>query len=487
MHPEDRDRLFEQALARHLRAAAPASDSACLDPEVLAAYHERLLSPEEMAAAKTHLVSCLRCQEILAQVEATQDLFENHDRESELLPALVLSGSIEQEVTEDASEPAALAKSAEMRPEKVTEFRAKKTSVLRWVAPAGAIAAGLLIWVGIRDFRPEGKRAEPATQVAENRRDNPHYSAPAAATEGASKQEDETLLREQIPEKLKKQPSTPAARDERQNAASLERSSARARADDLKPDKRLPPSAPLSSPAPKIEGLQSGDRTSAANVEKSRAFEEKSVPSDSAALDFTQGKEIEERAVAKPKSDAGIAGGALSARTQPAPSSKTADVAVTAEMTTAAPAELLSHLESSKKDTNQPAAFSRVVLNQNELAAIVAAPGGKSIWRLGEHGAIAHSSDGGKTWESQSAALTAKLTNGSAPSKTVCWIIGTSGTLLRTTNAGKHWQLVTSPISEDLGGVHAVDAKHATIWDVPNRLSYETSDGGVTWKRVANE
>ena len=70
MPSEDRDRLFENALARHLRSdAAAAEKSACLDAEVLAAYHERLLSSEEMSAAKDHLVSCARCQEILAQLD----------------------------------------------------------------------------------------------------------------------------------------------------------------------------------------------------------------------------------------------------------------------------------------------------------------------------------------------------------------------------------------------------------------------------------
>ena len=158
-----------------------------------------------------------------------------------------------------------------------------------------------------------------------------------------------------------------------------------------------------------------------------------------------------------------------------------------AEVSEVAPAESLSRSEHLNKDANQPAAFSRALLNYNELAATVAAPGRRSVWRFGGHGAIAHSSDGGKSWELQSAALTANLTSGSAPSAKVCWIAGTNGALLRTVDGGKHWQLVTTPISADLGGVHAGDAKHATIWDLPNRLSYETSDGGVTWKPLANE
>jgi hypothetical protein len=482
MFSDDRDRLFEQALARRLRVDAGRNAPGCLDPEVLAAYHERMLSPEEMADLKTHLVSCLRCQEILARLEATQDIPEKQNRESELVLAGAASPSNADKIREEATLPAAPAKSAETRPDRVTEFRTRKISVFGWVAPAGAIAAGLLLWVGIRGFRPEGKRAEPPAQIAENRRD--------ASQQGVSKQEDQAVFREPLP-KLKLQPTAPPTatlRDETQDSFSARSSRGR-----LKDDKALSPSSTAASPAPVTRGLEAGDRIAAPNREKPEAWEEKSVDRSATLDSMRPGKETQKKP-AKPEVDSGVAGGALSAQAPappppaPLPGSKTAQAAVTsAEVSEVAPAESLSHLEHLNKDANQPAAFSRVLLNQNELAATVAAPGRKSVWRFGEHGAIAHSGDGGKSWESQSAALTANLTSGSAPSAKVCWIAGTNGALLRTVDGGKHWQLVTTPISADLGGVHADDAKHATIWDLPNRLSYETSDGGVTWKPVANK
>ncbi|HXY24280.1 MAG TPA: hypothetical protein VEI73_06490, partial [Candidatus Acidoferrum sp.] len=86
MAPEDRDRMFEKALSRHLRSVAgsptaadfssvPSSpSSSCLDPEMLAAYHERSLLPEEMNSAKEHIVGCAHCQAILAQLELTDSI-----------------------------------------------------------------------------------------------------------------------------------------------------------------------------------------------------------------------------------------------------------------------------------------------------------------------------------------------------------------------------------------------------------------------------
>ncbi len=72
MPSDDREEQFERALARHLRNASP--DSACPDAEILAAYHERTLSPEEMTRVKEHLAGCARCQESLALVEQSEDV-----------------------------------------------------------------------------------------------------------------------------------------------------------------------------------------------------------------------------------------------------------------------------------------------------------------------------------------------------------------------------------------------------------------------------
>jgi len=117
----------------------------------------------------------------------------------------------------------------------------------------------------------------------------------------------------------------------------------------------------------------------------------------------------------------------------------------------------------------------------------VTSPDGKAVWKFGEAGQIFRSTNAGKDWTSAVSGVAVKLLAGSAPSAKICWVAGASGTLLRTTDGGKHWERITIPISGDLGGVHASDAKHASIWDAPNRVSYETSDGGATWKQSANE
>lgn len=477
MPSEDRDRLFEKALARHLRGdAAAAEESACLDAEVLAAYHERVLSSEQMSAAKDHLVSCARCQEILLQLEATQGVNEFESREDHLVAAGRAFPVKSSDVVEkaDAAAPAPL---PDRKATNVAEFRSKRTSRLRWAAPAGAIAAGLLLWIGLRDYRSPVPKSEPVAQIAENRGHAARTPPiPATRPEPMMKRQSKNLPREESREELKEYSGAPPSAgldDEMQNFREKDQPPAHPDA-----DKKAPSPRPLAAAPPKVASpkRQSDDRVSpAAAGELSAKTEKSDVTSESAALDSLQvtGRDIQSL-------ETGAAGGAGTPAAPPAPSPQPT-------LSRTKVASEVAGASSLNKDANQPASYNNAMFNVATLPSVAATSDGRSIWRFGEHGAIAHSSDGGKTWESQYARLTVTLTSGSAPNKKICWIAGAGGALVRTTDGGKHWQLVTTPISADLGGVHASDAKHASIWDLPNRLSYETSDGGVTWKQTANE
>jgi Photosynthesis system II assembly factor YCF48 len=490
MSSEDRDGLFEKALARHLRSdAAAAQESACLDADVLAAYHERLLSSEEMSAAKDHLVSCARCQEILAQLEATQDVNVLQNREDDLVVAGAAFPVKSSEVVEEA-DAAAPAPLRDQKATNVAEFRSKRNSRLRWAAPAGAIAAGLLLWIGLRDYRSQlSKKSEPATQIAENRGDARRTAPfPAAQPEPMRKQKSENLAREESREEFKEYSGAPPSaglHDEMQNFRKSAQPAAHPNA-----DKKAAGPTPLAA-APKVWSpkRQSDDRVLPRETGELSAKSEKSdVPSKSAALDSVEvtGRDMQNL---KPESQivAGAAGGAGTPAAPPAPSPQPALSRTRVAAETQAGAAEVVGASRLNKDADQPALYNNAILSLAALPSVAATSDGRSIWRFGEHGAIAHSSDSGKTWESQYAALSVTLTSGSAPNRKICWIAGAGGTLLRTTDGGKHWRLVTTPISADLGGVHATDAKHASIWDLPKRLSYETSDGGVTWKQTANE
>ena len=103
MAPEDRDRSFDKALIRHLRAESASQPSVhargfeavgdCLDTETLAAYHERSLLPEEMNSCKEHIVGCANCQAVLAQLELT-DHVPLASTEEQLVAAATIPGAL---------------------------------------------------------------------------------------------------------------------------------------------------------------------------------------------------------------------------------------------------------------------------------------------------------------------------------------------------------------------------------------------------------
>src|SRR6267154_363881 len=140
---DDRERSFENALARHLRPSG--TPGACSDAETLAAYHEQSLEPGVMASVKAHLSECGRCQQILAQLQATEEI----------------------PLASDLAHPqAAAAKTA------VRVIPARKPTLWRWVATAGALAAALLVWVAVHEDKlnrfekaPAGDATRP-TEIA---------------------------------------------------------------------------------------------------------------------------------------------------------------------------------------------------------------------------------------------------------------------------------------------------------------------------------
>jgi photosystem II stability/assembly factor-like uncharacterized protein len=146
----------------------------------------------------------------------------------------------------------------------------------------------------------------------------------------------------------------------------------------------------------------------------------------------------------------------------------------------------------------QPGVAGGIVSSYNDSAALevsraitnprlISPPGSNLIWRVGRSGLIELSRDGGSSWSRQTSGVLADLLTGSAPSDQVCWVVGRAGSILLTTDGGAHWKLLSPPMPDDLGGVEASDALHARVWNSLNTKSFETSDGGVTWKRFVNE
>jgi hypothetical protein len=448
MPSDERDQPFERALARHLSGAS--GNSACPDAEILAAYHERSLSVEETAHWKEHLAACARCQEALSLVKQSENvLTADEQHQHELEPAAQLSAATAMAARTGMPQVAAttIAPASVPNPAPLRKFRPR--AAWSWIVPLGAVAASVIVWVGVHEFRVQRARE---TQIALNRLPAPLPATPRPNAKEKSKREEAAVAKTQNRGSGQK-PMIPASSSSAVQSPSL------------------------TSPTPSNE--LAGNRR-----KESRPL----AVGGSAVLEPSP-------------SVSSYAGSADALQTSPLPAPSTAP---------AVPPVAAAKVSSQRNEENKKAQFSKAgiagqlqppaaapTMTSAEVVAVpadnlvqtryIVAPGEKHAWRLGDAGLIEVSTDRGKTWKPQSSGVTADLTAGSATSDKVCWVAGKSGTLLLTADGGKHWSQLSSPISSDLGGVHATSASHASIWDVSNHNSFETNDGGTTWQRTANE
>jgi hypothetical protein len=469
MAPDPRDLNFDKALARHFRPAEPSEEPAnlpaelglqadnCPDAETLAAYHERSLLPAEMNSWKEHIVGCAHCQMVLAELEATDNIPLQHAETAEA-PAMNES----KRVAVIHPWPA-----ADATPSHKTRMVRSTRRRWRWLVPAGAIAAGLLVWISLHENQQPRFPSFEEAKVAKKQQP----STPPTSTVSRA------------PTARLTQPNPPAAADE------ITASNGAIGSESLKQRERAQSSPKLTAPMP------SADKEKGARKDELR---DSSVPlngrANQADLDakIAAGKaqqNVEVQAQSAPASNyqynARVPG--------PAPLSQAQAQTVTKQKSEAnAPAPAAPQSPAGVSGGVTDATTSNRIGAASETVMVISdphmifAPGSTSQWRTGPSGLIEFSSNGGSSWSRQRSGVLVELLTGSAPSDKVCWIVGRAGAILLTIDGGATWKLISSPLKEDLGGVQATDALHATIWNVRNTKGFETSDGGLTWKRIGN-
>ncbi len=112
-------------------------------------------------------------------------------------------------------------------------------------------------------------------------------------------------------------------------------------------------------------------------------------------------------------------------------------------------------------------------------AILVRAPDGRTEWQFQRGAAIWRTTDAGKYWQMQRPAGTGDLLAGIAPDSLTCWAVGREGLVLLTRN-GERWESRPFPERVDLVGVAASDGRTATVTARDGRR-FTTTDGGATW------
>ena len=460
---DERDAKFEQALRRHFRAECP-------DAETLAAYHERGLAPEELIFWKKHISGCGNCQEILAQLERT----ERVAAETDVVAIGVAIGAHETRDRDNALPISAPAASYGLARSGATGLAApvpmpKRRAAWKWAAPAGAIAAGLLVWLSVSELREPSERTQAPVQVAENRAEAESQEPPAEAR------------------KEQAQPKTlngTASKTPKPESSAKLQSAAPAAASPARPFK---------------EPMAKTDRQD--NEENGRTAEARGNPVEKKQADAreAEGQRLKDEIASDEKIKAAEASKSIGAVTQSVEVENETAAANAAPVPAAPPPLPAATAEARDAKKNAPAGraaqqgavggarseYKREAYLMDADASMVrtvVSADGKRTWRLGPSGQLLLLDKASAGWQTQSSGVSVALTGGSAPTGNICWVVGREGTILLTVDGGEHWRKVASPIPGDIGGITATDGKHAVVWDTANHARYETSDAGVTWK-----
>jgi hypothetical protein len=545
MGHDDRERKFEKALERHLRQGGPRDASAhsqaepaCPDAAMLAAFHERMLSNEEMDAAKTHIAACAHCQEILALLESTDEVLADAtgiEQENVLgLRETVLAGSVVQEEVflPHAAAPAVAARAtvASKAPQSISSGRGAK--MWRWAASAAAVAAGLLIWVTTHNTLQHSVKPAASIQVAEEKSERqladqvaplPPASSPAETHENDRFDEAFKSLNESKSSagnlSVRRSPPKSLGGVVGGSAGGVD---GRLGATNRELHRELPlqtrnsavlKDAPPTKPAGKVASQDDVSVTAAPPLVAGNATELDKAAAENkkkADLPVRAGNTAEQsardssrRILKREKLEPGVAG-ELSASSAPspqpaappaaaarAPEKQSADAAqkkeagANAMTVTTEQAQVTANYESASSLQDDKAGLVKTsearTNSKMKDSPLIATPGGTVLWRLRLGGKIERSTDRGITWLPQNTGAKIELLAGSAPSDAVCWLAGREGTILRTTDGGGHWSKLVSPITGDVGGIRAEDALHATIFKAGSNTRFATSDGGATW------
>ncbi len=489
---DDRDRNFEKALARHLRSSAtPGADAsassgapadACPDAEILAAYHDGSLLPDELNFWKKHVVGCDDCQLVLEHLATSLEIPVNLETSGKVISA-----------TQSVA-PHTIASPTRI------PHRLPRGGHWRWIAPAGAVAAGLLAWVVLREPKPLQRSLPQSVEVAENR---PLASAapPAQSAPGDS------VATKENKEKDQRANSSSGAIT---GAVSADRDAA---ARELHKQAQAAQQTPFDSAnktAPGLSGgaLKQGQQPAriaaggAAGAFDQKKFDVQAAPkpSERARQDAANQPPpppppalVQSNGQPSFMADGTVASPLADKASQPAP---TPPATPSASKAKAANVDAISAVTETVEVSSEPQTRSELRAMMRTAALqdphVFAAPGGKQLWRLGVAGALEHSTNNGEKWTQQATGVTTDLLAGSAPSAKISWIVGRSGTILRTTDGGAHWTKLDSPVTNDLTGIRATDATHAWIWFVPDVQTgfiktYQTADGGATWTSVISQ
>ena len=467
MTTPDRDRSLEQWL-RHTPASGAGPDE-CLEPEMLAAWAEGLITGPARATVESHAARCARCQAMLAVMARTAPApsralgWFSPKRVMMLGPAVAAMAAVVLWVAVDRA----------TRPGAVEPATAMSASV-----PPRAESAADAVASGVPAVPPDQRTMESALEAV---------TASKRAPEPADKESKETTSR------FAQAGRERASRENEQGRGAPPPASAKP----APPAESVPLSAanqtgampaPPTGPAPQQFGQIASNQSPLGQAQGNQAQADRGQAKQSVSQ--TQAAQAAERQVRSEPS------------TEPLKKAESQPVIVTAEKDRAlaatpapaaaptpapAPAPATAPPQKPPGDRDRAALteFRRadaLLADRAKHSADVVAPDNSVRWRVDDSRVVLRSDDNGATWTiSYTAGADVELTAGASASPTVCWFVGRAGAVILTTD-GRQWRTVKFPERTDLVSVTASGPRSASVTTADGRV-FATADGGATWTR----
>ena len=456
-------------------------DSACLEPEILAAYFERTLRADEAKGCDLHLSHCARCREQLAAMVRAEASANMHGREASPRLAWLFDW--------------------------------------RWLTAAAAVMVLVTVWLLGKPPRLVPKTPQSAPLIAANKVEPAKPSSPGAEFD-ANALSARSGSREVVPTNRiatrGKSPSVPSkksvpsaqktddlaavapSRTERESQSQLadssiaanEASGAAMEARDSKQSSRAAQQARLASAGHSFAAQQT------------QATQRVGVQTEAQQVSRSSPQSSHERAAAQASVQAGTGGGVgnesggpqMKAQAKAGPPPSVAPVGGapgSGAIGGVAGAEASLDREAAAKEKQGMASDANARLRKDSGAAlqvleersaekVIDTPDPTVKWRIAALGFVERSEDGGATWKGQEVDATAALLAGSAPDGKTCWVVGRNGLVL-VTKDGRTWKKIPPPASRDIVAVSAEDASSATVTTADGQR-FSTHNSGKKWK-----
>jgi len=419
MAAHEGDRAMPELLRRSLRADA-AAPGVCPGADILAAYYERSLGPDEAAGCEHHVSQCGRCREQLAAMARAE------------APPL-----------------------AEPRRAWLLDWR--------WLVPAVTALLILTVW-GMRGpaskFAGHRSANEPlvalsrSEQSAEQTVPQPQASAPASAP--ASRQ---GAASESHPRREMAQPSPQLQSATRAVPPAAQKNSA---GNLTLNDSAAESSLKMTAQQATVQADRLAEAGAAAAPE-----EKKTVPAGFAPVPAQPVPAAQPSTPPFSTSQSATATGEV-----PVFNKNYSNIV-----------GLSTAKQSASTIPNKSGAANEKALaqstEQKSAQIFIRTPDPMVLWRIAGAGFVERSQDGGATWNGQLPEMNAHFTAGEAPSAKALWLVGENGIILVTKDAA-HWKKVPPPIPADFVSVDAQSASSATVTAASGQ-KFSTSNGGKKW------